>query len=83
MSKKPKIGKPSDFGDSAKNKTWVEVQHDQCLKAFNQQADNFLWMMKDGGGIKNIHMLETLRELEWLYLKGAAYGRAAEDAKGS
>lgn len=39
-----------------------------CLtRQFKTTSERFIWQTQQGGGISNIHMLDTIRELNVLY----------------
>lgn len=40
---------------------------------FNENAKQFSWIMEHGGGMKNIHMLDIIRRLNFLYTDIAAH----------
>lgn len=42
-------------------------------KEFEEASKNFIWQTQQGGGIKNIHMLDTIRRLNFLYTDIAAH----------
>lgn len=42
-------------------------------KRFTEQAKHLVWILQQGGGCKNIHVLEAIRGLEYTYLTLAAY----------
>ncbi len=46
----------------------------ECLeKEFEEASKNFIWQTQQGGGLKNIHMLDTIRRLNFLYTDIAAH----------
>jgi hypothetical protein len=49
---------------------------------FDKNAELFIHLIKHGGGIYNIHMLDVIRNLQISYLKIAAHTQAVEHAKG-
>jgi hypothetical protein len=67
--------------ESNKSESWVEAQAKHQEEAFNKLSKDLIWQLTIGGGISNVHILDTLRQLEWLYLTCAAYRAAAKDAK--
>jgi hypothetical protein len=42
-------------------------------KEFEEASKNFIWQIQQGGGWKNIHMLDTIRKLNFLYTNIAAH----------
>jgi hypothetical protein len=48
-------------------------------KEFNAKAENFITIMQHGGGVKNLHMLEAIQDLQWLYNKLGAYTLAEKE----
>ena len=61
--------------------TWVGTMRKNAEKEFNAKADEFVHIMKNGGGVYNIHMLDSIRDLQWLYNKLAAYTLAEKEIK--
>lgn len=49
-------------------------------KQFAEQAKNLVWILQQGGGCKNIHVLEAIRGLEYAYLILAAYTQAYHES---
>ncbi len=66
---------------SVVKKTWVAEQLDRSEKEFETKSKELIWQLTEGGGIKNIHIFDTIRSLEFIYLKCGAYGLAARDEK--
>jgi hypothetical protein len=60
------------------SKSWAEVQADYRQEAFDRSAKELVWILTEGGGSKNVLLLETLRQMEWAYLACAACRLAAE-----
>lgn len=63
-------------------KSFVQAQADYKQREFNEKAKELIWQLTEGGGSKNIHVLDSLRSLEWAYLTCAAYKMVAKDEKG-
>ncbi len=61
--------------------TWVGTMRKNAEKEFNTKADEFTHLMQKGGGVYNIGMLDTIRDLQWLYNKLAAYTLAEREIK--
>jgi hypothetical protein len=64
------------------NIKWVEDRALYFKQKFNEEAKNFSWLMEHGGGMDNIHMLDTIRRLHMLYLECAAHEEVAKTASG-
>lgn len=58
-------------------KNWLDMQLEWRLKDFQNEAENFIRMMKVGGGIRNLHMCSCIENLQLLYQRVAVL----EDAK--
>ena len=58
------------------------VQLGRLQEDFHNEAGKFLHIMANGGGLKNMHMSETIRRLNLLYLQIAAHLDAARDING-
>lgn len=61
--------------------TWVGTMRKNAENEFNAKANEFMFLMKNGGGVHNIHMLDNIRDLLWLYNKLAAYTLAEREIK--
>lgn len=48
---------------------------------FNAIAEDFIHIQREGGGIDNVHMLDTIRRLEMLLIGRNAFKMAAEEIK--
>lgn len=59
--------------------SFIEIQRDYKQREFDSKAKELIWQLTEGGGSKNIHVLATIRELEFAYLSCAAYTMAARD----
>ncbi len=59
-------------------RNWCEIQRDACFRDFDNAARDFIWQYQEGGGIRNIHMGDTLRTLQWKYTQGAAMVSAVQ-----
>lgn len=70
-----KKNKPTE----TKRETWVEVQVRHSQTSFDETAKDLIWQLTTGGGSKNMHILDSIRNLEFAYLKCAAYTMAARD----
>jgi hypothetical protein len=51
----------------------------QLQEDFHSEAAKFMHIMTNGGGLKNMHMEDTIRRLNVLYLQIAAHLDAARD----
>jgi len=60
----------------------VEERAKTFRKRFDAEAENFMWIIKHGGGMDNIHILQTIRNLHTLYLETAAHEEVARSAAG-
>jgi hypothetical protein len=40
---------------------------------FKEVSERFIWQTQHGGGINNIHMLDSIRQLNFLYTNIAAH----------
>lgn len=60
---------------------WHLVQLGKLYEDFEKYAAQFTHIMKIGGGIKNLHMGDTIRNLQFVYLQIAAHIDAARDIK--
>ena len=60
--------------------TWVAKQATAMQSLFDKTAENLVWQIQHGGGSHNLHILQTIRDLEWCYLSCAAYKLALRDA---
>ncbi len=58
------------------------VQLGKLQEDFHNEAAKFMHMMANGGGLKNMHMSETIKRLNLLYLQIAAHLDAARDVDG-
>lgn len=61
--------------------TWTEHALNQHKKSFDHNAEQLIWQLKHGGGLKNIHLIDTIRALEASYLVCCAYTRALTDVE--
>ena len=66
-----------------KRKTWVQTQSEISQADFDAKAKELIWQLTEGGGSRNIHILDTIRQLEFSYIKTAAYGLAVRDEEWS
>ena len=65
-------GKPSvDFSVS-----WLKQQVERMEKEYDILARNYSSLVVDGYGLKNIHVLDMLRQLQFLYTTIAAHKAA-------
>lgn len=72
MTKKIKKINPED---------WAKIRLESLERLFKEKSDQFIWQTQQGGGIKNIHMLDTIRDLQMLYLQIAAHHDALRSLK--
>ena len=61
--------------------SWLEKQATHYQNQFDATAKELVWQLTEGGGSKNVHVLDTLRNLQWNYLVCASYRLAARDAE--
>lgn len=59
------------------------VQLGKLQEDFHGEAANFMHIMTNGGGLKNMGMSDTLRNLTILYMQIAAHLDAARDVNGN
>ena len=62
-------------------KSWAEHEANRWRTAFETNAADFIHIMKQGGGIENVLILDTIRGLELSYLMLEAYRRVADATK--
>jgi hypothetical protein len=54
----------------------------ECLeKEFEECSKRLIWQLTQGGGLKNIHILNTIRELDSLYRDVAVHSDALRSLK--
>lgn len=53
--------------------SFTTYRKESLEREFDEAAKNFTWMMQNGGGIKNIHMLDVIRKMNFLYTQIAAH----------
>jgi hypothetical protein len=58
------------------------VQLGKLQEDFQSEAAKFMHVMTNGGGLKNMHMGDTIRRLNYIYLQIAAHLDAARDING-
>lgn len=58
------------------------VQLGKLQEDFHSESAKFMHIMTNGGALKNMHMGDTLRRLNLLYLQIAAHLDAARDIDG-
>jgi hypothetical protein len=56
--------------------TYLQMHLEQLNYDWSRLTQRVMWQLTEGGGYKNIHMLETLRSLQTVYYQIAS----AEDA---
>ena len=61
--------------------SWMEHESQRLMKEFSEVGKQLVWQLDQGGGIKNIHIADTIRELDRLYWINATYQKAVKDAK--
>lgn len=59
------------------------IQLGELQENFHSEAAKFMHMMTTGGGLKNMHMGETLGRLNYLFMQVAAHLDAARNVGGS
>lgn len=60
-------------------KSWVGQYADMKQAECEAKAKELVWILTNGGGIHNLHLLDALRSLEGAYLICAAYRCAERD----
>ena len=63
-------------------KSWMDHEAQRLLREFDEVGKTLIWQLQQGGGVRNIHIANTIRELDRLYWVNAAYQKAVEDGKG-
>ncbi len=58
------------------------VQIGRLVEDFQAEGAKFSHMMANGGGIRNMGMMDTIRRLQFIYLQVAAHLDAAKDING-
>jgi hypothetical protein len=53
--------------------SFTQFRLERLENQFKEASDKFIWQTQQGGGIDNIHMLDTIRALNNLYLDIAAH----------
>lgn len=53
--------------------SFTKYRLESLERQFKEASDKFVWQTQQGGGIKNIHMSETIRTLNFLYTDIAAH----------
>jgi hypothetical protein len=61
--------------------SFTKFRLDGLERQFKETSDRFIWQTQQGGGINNIHMLDTIRALQFLYLEIAAHRDALRSLK--
>lgn len=61
--------------------SWLKIQANIKQREFDGKAKELVWQLTEGGGSKNIHVLDTIRSLEWAYLAMSSLKMAVEYAK--
>lgn len=61
--------------------SFVKFRLDSLERQFKETSDRFIWQIQQGGGINNIHMLDTIRALNFLYAEIAAHRDALRSMK--
>jgi hypothetical protein len=61
-------------------KPYLETRLKQLEGEFNAKAREFQHLMENAGGLKNVWMLDCIRDLNMLYLQIAAFTEAARIA---
>lgn len=59
--------------------TLVGTQRKISERQFENTAQEFIHIMQNGGGTKNIHLQSIIRDLEWFYIKSAAFKMAESE----
>ncbi len=66
----------------AANISFTKYRLDTLQKQFIEASKQFVWITSTGGGAKNIHMLDTIKNLHLLYLDIAAHSDALRSIEG-
>lgn len=53
--------------------SFIKFRLDGLERQFKETSDRFIWQTQQGGGINNIHILDTIRALNFLYTEIAAH----------
>jgi hypothetical protein len=61
--------------------SFLKYRLDTLKKEFEEKSREFIWQTQHGGGIQNIHMLHTIRDLNFLYTDIAAHIDALRSLK--
>lgn len=61
--------------------SFLKYRLDNLKKDFEKKSEEFIWQTQHGGGINNIHMLYTIRDLNSLYTNIAAHVDALRSLK--
>ena len=70
-------GKPSvDFSVG-----WMKIKIEQLEREYKEVSENYVWMVQQGVGLTNIHVLDSLRRLTYLYTTIAAHHDAIRSLK--
>lgn len=80
VKKLSKAGKKA-LNDCGYEDTWVGTQYKLTLRQFEEKSKELTYVIQFGGGIENLHMMDLLKDLQWLYLKAASLKMAANEIK--
>lgn len=58
------------------------VQLGQLEENFHNEAGQFMQIMTNGGGLRNMRLSETISRLQYIYMQIAAHLDAARDVSG-
>ena len=61
--------------------SFIKYRLEGLERQFKEMSDKFIWQTQQGGGIQNIHMLDTIRALNFLYTDIAAHRDALRSLK--
>lgn len=59
----------------------IQNRLESLERRFKETSDNFIWQTQQGGGINNIHMMDTINSLKFLYTDIAAHRDALRSLK--
>lgn len=60
---------------------WLKIRIEQMETEYNAVSRNYASMVTDGYGLTNIHVLDMLRQLQFLYTTLAAHHAALRSLK--
>lgn len=61
--------------------SFTQFRKDCLEKEFEECSKRLIWQLTEGGGMKNIHILHTIRELDSLYRDIGSHNDALRSLK--